>query len=484
VDWMSTGVPGLDTILGGGLPVGNSVIIGGPPGAGKTLLAQQIAFYQASLGRHSLILTVLSEPHDKLLRHLEDFAWFDRDRVGNEIELISLYSTVRDGGPDEVIKLIVNKVRERQTALLVLDAFRGIRDLVADEVTLRRFLFNLGGELALLGVTTLLTGEYAPEDTNHFTEFTLVDAILLLSHERRGSRAVRGIQVSKLRGAGFLDGGHNMQIDRGGITVYPRMTAIARATPYRMGTRRLSTGLSALDRLVGGGLIEHSFNLVVGTPGVGKTLLGLMFLAEGARQGEPGLMISMDESPDHLAQKAQRFEVGRVPFFDGKLLRMCWEPAVEIEPDIVASHLRAAIEERGVRRVVLDAFTNLESALNPSGLSDYILAITNYLRSHGVTTLLVKDVEEINRPLVSVAGLTYSSTCDNILLLHDFRLNGRLERVITVVKTRDSAFDAGRYRYTISPNGFQVDELPMGDDRAQHNLTMHGPVAEPEKPRM
>jgi circadian clock protein KaiC len=162
---------------------------------------------------------------------------------------------------------------------------------------------------------------------------------------------------------------------------------------------------------------------------------------------------------------------------------MCWEPAVELEPDVGASHLRAAIEGRGVRRVVLDAFANLESALDPSGLSDYILAITNYHRGHGITTLLVKHVEVINGPLVSVAGLTYSSTCDNILMLRDLRLNDRLDRVIAVVKTRDSTFDPGGYGYTISATGFQVDESPMDDEEAQHDSTIDDPVPRSQSPQ-
>src|SRR5947209_4650511 len=121
---MTTGVPGLDVVLGGGLPIGHCTIVAGPPGAGKTLMAQRMAFHLADQGRRTLFLTVLSETHDKLFRHAEGFPWFDASHVGREIEFLSLYPTIREGGADAVLELIVRKIREHRASLLVLDAFR------------------------------------------------------------------------------------------------------------------------------------------------------------------------------------------------------------------------------------------------------------------------------------------------------------------------------------------------------------------------
>jgi circadian clock protein KaiC len=345
-----------------------------------------------------------------------------------------------------------------------VDAFRGVRDLVGDELELRRFIFELGGQLGLLGVTALLTGEYAREDVERYVEFTVADGIVHLSHRLVSHRQSRTLEVVKMRGTGFLGGLHTLHITERGVTVYPRHSALARRTDYAMAEQRLSTGVPELDAMLGGGLVGHSLNLVVGTPGVGKTLLGLQFLAEGARRGERGVMLSLDESGAHLEQKARWSGLadGDRAFFDGERLRMLWEPAVETEPDVVAAHLRAALQGGGVRRVVLDAMANLEGALEPLQLSDYVISLTNYLRGHQVTVLIINDMAELGGAPVSVGGFTYSATADNIMLMRQVEIDNRLQLLLSVVKMRDSAFDPDVRHYTIEKGGLRIGQPLRG----------------------
>src|SRR4051794_797024 len=143
---LKTGLPGLDTILGGGLPRGSLVFVGGPPGAGKTVMSEQIAFFQAALGRHALILTALSEAHEKLIRHADGFPWFDASRLGRQVHFLSLYDALQSGGSAQALETIVQTARQERVDVLVLDAFRGVRDLLGDELALRRFIFELGGQ--------------------------------------------------------------------------------------------------------------------------------------------------------------------------------------------------------------------------------------------------------------------------------------------------------------------------------------------------
>ena len=457
---LTTGVPGLDLVLNGGLPVGAVVLVGGPPGAGKTILGEQIAFHRAALGRNTLILTTLSEPHDKLVRHAEGFSWFERGRLGRDIRFLSLHQAIQDGGARQALDTIVQVSREHQVELVVLDAFRGVRDLLGDELELRRFVFDLGQDLGALGVTTLLTGEYAREDVERYVEFTVADGILQLSHRLASHRQTRALEVVKLRGSSFLGGLHTLDITGEGVSVYPRHSALARRTAYAMGEQHVSTGVVELDGMLGGGLLRHSLNLIVGTPGVGKTLLALHFLAEGARRGERGVMLSLDESEAHLEQKARWSGLvnGKRAFFDGDRLRMLWEPAVETEPDIVAAHLREAVERRGVRRVVLDAMVNLEGALDPLRLSDFVISLTNYLRGHEVTVLMIYDMAELGGAPVSVGGFTYSATADNILLMRQVEVNNCLRLLVSVVKMRDSPFDPLVRCYTIEDGSLRIGD--------------------------
>jgi circadian clock protein KaiC len=457
---LTTGVPGLDLVLKGGLPVGAVLFIGGPPGAGKTVLCEQIAFHRAALGHNTLILTTLSEPHDKLIRHAEGFTWFERARLGREIRFLSLYQAIQDGGVRQALDTIVQVSREHRVELLVLDAFRGVRDLLGDELELRRFVFDLGEQLGGLGVTTVLTGEYAREDVERYVEFTVADGIVHLSHRLASHRQTRALEVVKLRGSDFLGGLHTFEIAAEGVSVYPRHSALARRAAYAMGEQRLSTGVVELDGMLGGGLLGHSLNLIVGTPGVGKTLLALHFLAEGARRGERGVMMSLDESEAHLEQKARWSGLtrGKRSFFDGDCLRMLWEPAVETEPDIVAAHLREAIERGGVRRVVLDAMANLEGALDSLRLSDFVISLTNYLRGHEVTVLMINDLPELGGAPVSVGGFTYSATADNMVLMRQVEIDNRLRLLVSVVKMRDSPFDPLVRGYTIEDGSLRIGE--------------------------
>jgi circadian clock protein KaiC len=345
-----------------------------------------------------------------------------------------------------------------------LDAIRGLNELVDDPMAFRKFLFGLGGQLGVLGATGLITGEYDRAESDRQVEYTIVDGILSLQLELERRRHLRSLEVVKLRGANFLDGCHTVRIDADGVSVYPRHTAVARVTDYAMGDGRASSGIEGLDAMLGGGLIEHSLTLMVGTPGVGKTLLGLQFLADGARRGEPGLMATLDESPAHLEQKARRIGLDRggTPFFNGTLLDTLWEPAVELDPDVLAARLRAAVEARPIRRVVLDAFANLEMILCPEELADYVVALTNYFRGRGVTSLLIRDIVEVAGSTVSIGGLTFAATADNILMLRHLEIDNQLERVVWVVKTRDSHFDPAVRRYSIADNGLVIGDRLQG----------------------
>jgi len=459
VERLNTGIPGLDMVLAGGIPRGALLIVGGVPGTGKTLLCEQIAFSQAAAGHTSLIVTALSEPHEKLIRHAEEFRWFDWNRIGREVEFLSLYQTVVDQGLGAAIDLLVRTVRERQASILVFDGFPGLRDISGDDLAVRRFVFELGGKLGLLGATTLLVGEYARDEIGRYSEFSIADGIIMLSNDLVGVRHERWLEVLKLRGTDYLGGRHRFVISSDGMTVFPRPATLVREADYRLGEGRLAMGVAGLDAMIGGGLRAHSVSLLLGTPGTGKTLLSLQFLAEGARRGERGLLVTFHESPAHLRDQAESMGLVEPAMFDTGAIQILHQPSIELNVDQVALHIREEIARGGVRRLALDSLTNLEQVHDtPASLADYLVALTTYLRSQGVTTLLIKEIAELAGAPVTLAGLTVSVTVDNILLLRHVELDGKLERIISVIKIRDAAFDAMVRRYQIGPHGLTIGE--------------------------
>jgi circadian clock protein KaiC len=225
---------------------------------------------------------------------------------------------------------------------------------------------------------------------------------------------------------------------------------------------RLAIGVPGLDAMIGGGLRAHSVSLLLGTPGTGKTLLALQFLAQGARQGERALFLTFHESPAHLRAQAEGLGLVEPELFDRGALQIIHEVPVELNADRVAARIREEVSRGGVRRLAVDSLTNFEYALDPAFQADYLTAFTTYLRGQGLTTLLVKEIAELAGAPLTLAGLTVSVTVDNILLLRHVELDGQLERVVSVIKIRDSDFDPAVRRYRIGSDGLVIGEPLRG----------------------
>lgn len=426
------------------------------------MLAEQIVYAQAAQCRRTLFLTSLSEPHDKLIRHSEPFSWYSEQYVGDQVLYHSLYDSLSQGGPDAALDLVLTTAQEHRADMVVVDSFRGLHDLVDDNLSLRKFIFGLGGALSVLGCTTLLTGEYGQDEVRSYPELTVVDGLIYLSLERVGGEHRRWLEVTKLHGSNYLSGRHRFAIADDGITVYPRIASMYRQSLYTSGTRRISLGVPGLDPMFHGGVFERSFTLLLGIPGTGKTLLALQFLAEGVQSNGGGLLVSFHESPAHIRLQAQRFGLNGGGMFQDERVQIIHHSAVDLNPDAVAADIREAVERGGIRRLALDSVANLEGVMDQATFRDFLVALTTYLRSQGVTTLLMKEISELNGGPLSVAGLAASVTVDNILLLHYIELDGHLERVISIVKARESASDYSLRRYSISDLGMSVGEAFHG----------------------
>ena len=229
---LETGVPNLDRVLGGGLQRGAIVLVVGAPGAGKTMLGQQIGFHRARRGEPVLYLTGYSETHDKLVAHNRGLRFFDPALLGRLVQLGSLTDLLGQGAA-EAEKAVLRTARQQGTRLVVLDGFRGLRRLAgpesAGEVDGARFLYQLGAQLALLGATTLVLVEGDPDDTAQLPELTVGDVVIGLRRALLGMRQRRLLDVRKVRGAAPLAGLHAYELGSDGFTVWPRLEAWAAA---------------------------------------------------------------------------------------------------------------------------------------------------------------------------------------------------------------------------------------------------------------
>ena len=207
-----TGIPGLDPLLGGGLPSRGLVFVVGPPGSGKTVFVQQLLFAQAHRGQAVLYFSGISEPHDRLVAHLRGFAFFDEGALARQVQFLSLASTL-GAGVDPTVDEVIQTARRSAARLIVVDGFRGLRGLLDSERQSAALLYRLGAQIGLLGALLVVVLEGDPESEALYMEMPLGDVILALEHDSSNVSGRRNLRVLKRRGASPMPGLHAFLID-------------------------------------------------------------------------------------------------------------------------------------------------------------------------------------------------------------------------------------------------------------------------------
>lgn len=484
-----SGVANLDAVLGGGLTRGALALIVGPPGSGKTTLANQLAFSAAHEGRRAVVVSAISEPTGKLIAHLRTFDFFEESLVGDRIQYLSLEQYL-SAGLTATREALIDIARKAHADLVVLDGFRGVRGADMDLQAARQFLYDIGAILSVFGVTSIITSEADPRDPAFFPESTTADIIIGLHYDLLGVQQRRALEIIKMRGAQPLTGLHAIHLSRVGLVIYPRlasrvstrteaseldaaMVEMARIQASQQ-PARVSLGIPELDALLDGGLTHGSSTLLVGSLGTGKTLLALHFAVAGLRAGEPTVFLGFRETLAQLLQKASAFDLGQEILAGmrpaGLMTLQHWAP-VELNPDIVADRLLATIDKVGARRLVIDSVAELEHAIEESGdprrLDSYLGSLIEALRQRGVTALFIREHHTTIATRMELTPGAIGVLAENVLLLQHIEDSGALHRVLSVVKMRLSAHDALLHDFVIhAPAGIQLldQRLPLGDD--------------------
>ncbi len=464
---LSTGSGPLDAILGGGLPEHSLSVIAGEPGVGKTVFALQLVFHLARQSKRAAFFTTLSEPSLKLIRYMQQFAFFDEKLLNDRITFVDLGSTLLAESPEHAFEVVKRHVEQNEPELVVIDSFRAVHDVLGPDARVgRRLVYELAVWLAAWGATSLLVGEYRRDDIALLPEFAIADGIIRLANEPQELTTYRQIEILKLRGANYVTGRHFFEMGREGLTFFPRV----RAPEFQddgatVGPReRVTTGLAALDAAFDGGLLPSSTTLVEGGSGTGKTLLGLQFLLAGIERGEPGVHFGLEETPDQLRGFGAAFGWELADAEASGRLRLRYTSPVELSTDRYLDQARQEVAELGARRVVLDGLSSLALGV-PSArrFKELVYAAVKHFRAAGATVLMTLEIEE----LLGSGHLTgggISSLADNVILLRYVEVQDRLERALVVLKARGSAHDSTIRHFSVGASGPQVGE-PFGDVR-------------------
>lgn len=437
---LATGVPGLDELLGGGLPEFSFNLLAGTPGSGKTTLAHQIMFSLASPGQRALFFTVLGESPLKMLRYQQQFPFFDVLKVNQSIRFVNLAADLLDGDFERVLERINEEVQNFAPSLVFVDSFRSVVQSAKTAETgvsgLARFVQQLGMHMASWQATTFLIGEYMAPEVESSAVFTVADGIIWMSQLVYHDVTVRKIQVVKMRGQAQSPGVHTFRITGNGVAVFPRALLEHSGGVPSQGPDlvRLPTGVPQLDEMLGGGLPRAYALLVVGPSGSGKTVLATRFLAEGVRLGEPGVIVAFEKTPNQWLnpQLSAMVQSGTVGVINTRRLDLSID---EILHDLVQmiSHMKA-------RRVVIDSLSGFEMAIASVFREDFrdaLYRMVSVLIGMDVTIVMTAELEDqYNTLRFSSYGNAFLA--DAIVMQRYAELGGQLRRVISVVKVRAS----------------------------------------------
>lgn len=451
---MSSGNAEADYILGGGFPSNSINIVMGHPGSGKTIFAEQLIFHNADGKRPILYLTTLSEPLAKVVRYLQGFRFFDEAKLGTQVIYEDVGPQLAAEGASALIPLLTEAIRTLSPKVIVIDSFKAVHDLAPNVAERRRLVYEMTALLTAYGTTAFLLGEYTEDDILEYPEFAVADGIVELSRRRLGNRDERYFRVFKLRGSRYLEGAHAFRITDSGLDVYPRLVSPQIPEGYEPASERISTGVAGLDTMLDGGVWRGTTTLLAGPSGAGKTTIGLQFALEGARQGEPSLYMSFQENPTQLMRTIRGLGVD-LEQLQAQGLDLVYASPVELQIDSIIVDMFRRIEQRGVRRLVLDAVGDLASAAtDPQRLHDYLYALVQHFAVRTITSILNLETTGAG---VSGNGMqtAMSYLSDNVLLLS---VDGdeRTRRTLRVLKTRGSAHDTMVRDVEISARGMSV----------------------------
>lgn len=453
---ITTGIEGLDRILPQGFAPGSLVVIGGSPGTGKTILAQQICFRNASEDRQALYYTTLSEPHSKLIKHLTGLSFFQPEKLGTSVvfhHLGALGGGGQDAPIEDVADVLVSTALEQRPSVIVIDSSRALRE--ANPEGFRTALFDMASKLAHSEAVLFMVGEYGVEDVRTAPEFAVADAIIMLSSDNESVMERRFLNVLKLRGGSYLAGRHSIKIDGSGMSVFVRPESVgAIAAPAR--TPRLSTGIAGLDDMTQGGYPGGSVTLLAGPSGGGKTVMGLQFVAEGLKRKEPALFVSFLESGPQLIEKGGAFGFSFAEAVASGLLTILHLQPVELGLDQVADSIIRAISRTGAKRVVIDSMGELQhAAMGSKRFADYLWTLLSSVRASGATSCLTSETAGFFGATFEL-GRGMSFVADNVILLRYAELDSEIRRMLGVIKMRDSDHTKSLVEFTIGSKGVDV----------------------------
>ena len=459
---LPTGVRGLDEILGGGIPEYSFNVIAASPGCGKTTLAHQIVFANATVERPALYFTVLGEPAIKMLRYQQQFSFFDESKLGSAVRFQNLSDVVMAEDLSSVLAEIIRVVTATNPSIVVVDSFRTVmRRAVAqaNEMEMQEFIQGLTQFLTSWEATTFLVGEYTEEEIRGNPLFTIADGLFWLSQVAERNSVVRKLQIIKVRGAASVPGLHTIRISNDGVQAFSRTLGMIRERAnLSRGPSRLSTGVPDLDEMLGGGIFEGDSCLIAGPSGTGKSTLATQFIKAGLLKDEPAVIAIFEERPAGYIARAANYGIDLSTPLKKGLLEIIYLRPLDLSVDETMQEILDAVARIGAKRLVIDSLVGFEMALSPGFRVDFresLYRMIGALTGAGVTIITTVEVED------SFTGLPFSQYAisfltDDIIRMRYVEIAGQIRKVLVIIKMRGGNHSKDIREYIINDDGVSI----------------------------
>ena len=467
---VQTGITGLDEIFLGGIRRGNVILIEGLPGTGKTNLGLEFIYRGAKEFKENGIIISFESSSERLHNDALEFGW-DFEALKKKKQHVRIIHMSPAELFDDLLSLdsqIIKEIKLIGAKRVLIDGITPLKHFSGfqDPSTFRKSLFSLIENLQLQSISAVFTRELTEgQDVIGPDEQYICDTVITLSNHTSHNNVTRSLEIKKSRGQDFISGKHTFKItDKEGLQVYRRVQSRPKEfLNKRSSEKRISTGVETLDTIMGNGILEGSVTLNVGISGTGKTVLALQFLAEGAKNGENGLFVSLDESFGQIYRNAKTLKIGVEKYINNEQIKIHTDAPLELELDVHFTQIMKLIEENDIRRVVLDSVVGYEHGKYESG-QQFIYALVSYLKNRFITTMLNYESPELLGLSQISQTLKASAVVDNIILLNYVEISTQMRRAITVPKSRASAIPQRTREFIIKEGGIFIVEEDLKEE--------------------
>lgn len=464
VQKIRTTIEGFDDISHGGLPIGRATLVSGTSGTGKTLFAVQFLYNGITCFDEAGVFVTFEESPEDIVKNACSFGWDLQSLIDNG-KLFILDASPDPEGQDVVgnfdlsalIERIQYAIRKYKARRVSIDSVTAVFQQYDAASVVRREIFRLVARLKQMSVTTVMTtervDEYGPVARYGVEEF-VSDNVVIVRNVLDGERRRRTMEILKLRGTTHMKGEYPFTITNEGISIFP--LGAMRLT-QRSSNARVSSGVTTLDEMCGGGFFKDSIILATGATGTGKTLLVSKFLEDGCKTGERAILFAYEESRAQLSRNAYSWGIDFEEMErEGLLKIICAYP----ESAGLEDHLQIIkneISQFKPSRMAIDSLSALDRGVSNTSFRQFVIGVTGFAKQEEITGFFTNTTEQF-MGLHSITESHISTITDTILMLQYVEVRGQMSRAINVFKMRGSWHDKGIREYTISSHGPDIKD--------------------------